>query len=54
MNFSNKQKGILALIGLAFTYASFGEMFFAVIISFMIYREIPSIKDFFRRSFDSV
>lgn len=40
MNFSNKQKGILALIGLAFTYASFGFFTRYLSLSFGFFQQL--------------
>ncbi len=40
MNLSNKQKGILALIGLAFTYASFGFFTRYLSISFGFFQQL--------------
>ncbi len=40
MNLSNKQKGILSLIGLAFTYASFGFFTRYLSVSFGFYQQL--------------
>src|SRR3989344_1416163 len=40
MKFSNKQKGILALIGLAFTYASFGFFTRYLSLSFGFFQQL--------------
>ncbi|MEK7597092.1 MAG: hypothetical protein AAB441_00420 [Patescibacteria group bacterium] len=40
MNLSNKQKGILALIGLAFTYASFGFFTRYLSVSFGFFQQL--------------
>ncbi len=60
MKLSNKQKGILALIGLSIFFTNYGfeqiktsiasniltlEMFFAVLIGLVIYQEVPSLKE---------